>query len=103
MEAFFLFNGICLSYSEQTPLVENTPNNEAELIAELREATKALKVTQRLRGWANALHALPRKHIKNFQWLLLALDTTKNTIAVTGYQDRKEASRAVAELEKSKR
>ncbi|MHB8608689.1 MAG: hypothetical protein ACYDCG_10350 [Candidatus Acidiferrales bacterium] len=95
--------GSALAVREKTTLVENTPNDEAELIAELREAAKALKVTQRLQGWANALHTLPRKHIKNFEWLLLALDTTKNTIAVTGYPNREKASQAVAEIEKSKR
>ena len=95
--------GSVLAVREQTPLVTDTPNNEAELVAELREAAKKLKVTQRLRGWANALRSLPRKHIKNFKWLLLALDTTKNTIAVTGYQNREEASSAVGEIEKAKR
>jgi hypothetical protein len=100
---FFSLAGSVLAVREKTPLVENTPSNEAELIAELREAAKALKVTQRLQGWASALRTLPRKHIKNFEWLLLALDTTKNTIAVTGYPSREEASKAVAEIEKSKR
>jgi hypothetical protein len=103
MEEIFLFNGFCLGYREQTPLVEGTPNTEAELIGELREAANELRVRQRLHGWADALRTLPRKHIKNFKWLLLALDTTKNTIAVTGYPNREEASLAVSEIEKSKR
>src|SRR5712664_4000075 len=74
---FFSLMGSALAVREQTPMVESTPNNEAELISELKEAAKALKVTQRLRGWADALHTLPRKHMKNFKWLLLALDTKK--------------------------
>jgi len=49
------------------------------------------------------MRSLPRKHIKNFRWLLLTLDTAKNTIAVTGYQNREEADNAVSELEKAKR
>jgi RelA/SpoT family protein len=100
---FFSLMGSALAIREQTPLVKNTPNIEAELIAELREAANELRVRQRLHGWADALRTLPRKHIKNFKWLLLALDTTKNTIAVTGYSSREEASKAVAEIEKSKR
>jgi len=95
--------GSALAIREQTPLVGNTPNDEAELIAELRGVAQVLRVTQRLRGWTNALRTLPRKHIKNFKWLLLALDTTKNTIAVTGYPNREQASQAVSEIEKSKR
>lgn len=100
---FFSLMGSALAIREQTQLVENTPNSEVNLIAELRDASLTLMVTQRLQGWANALHTLPRKHIKNFEWLLLALDTTKNTIAVTGYTNREAASKAVAEIEKSKR
>ena len=41
--------------------------------------------------------------MKNSKWLLLALDTSKNTVGVTGFQDRNEASKAIAEIEKSKR
>jgi ppGpp synthetase/RelA/SpoT-type nucleotidyltranferase len=100
---FFSLMGSVFAVREQTPLVADTPNNEAELIAELREAAKKLKVTQRLRGWANAIRSLPRKHIKGFEWLLLTLDTSQNTIAVTGYQNRKEAASAVGEIERAKR
>jgi hypothetical protein len=100
---FFSLVGSALAIREQTPPVDGTPNNEAELIAELRETAKALRVTQRLQGWANALRTLPRKHIKDFKWLLLALNTTENTVSVTGYRDAKEAAKFVLELEKSKR
>lgn len=100
---FFSLMGSALAVREQTPLVDGTPKNEADLIKELRETAQFLRVTQRLRGWANVLHTLPRKHIKNFKWLLLTLDTTQNTIAVTGYQKRGEASNAIADIEKTKR
>jgi ppGpp synthetase/RelA/SpoT-type nucleotidyltranferase len=100
---FFSLMGSALAIRERTPLVENTPSDETELIAELREAAKALKVTPKLRGWARALRTLRRKHIKNYKWLLLTLDTTMNTIGVRGFQNREEASQTVAELEKSKR
>jgi hypothetical protein len=72
-------------------------------LANCERLRNELRVRQRLHGWADALRTLPRKHIKNFKWLLLALDTTKNTIAVTGYPNREEASLAVSEIEKSKR
>ena len=99
---FFSLMGSTLAIREQSPLVPGTPENQADLVAELRETAQALRVTQRLRGWANALHTLPRRHIRNFKWLLLALNTSQNTISVTGYQDRTEASKAVADLEKEK-
>lgn len=100
---FFSLMGSALATREQTPMVSGTPSNEADLIRELREASMELRVRQRLHGWADALRTLPRRHIKNSRWLLLALDTTQNTIKVTGYEDRKQASEAVAKIEKAKR
>ncbi len=100
---FFSLMGSALAMREGTPLVENTPHVEQELIAELRAAANELRVTHRLRGWADALQTLPRKHIKRFKYLLLALNTTENTIAVKGFQNRKEADEAIDEMERSKR
>jgi hypothetical protein len=101
---FFSLMGSALALREGTQLVDGTPQTEGELVRELRDATKALKVRQRLRGWTNALRTLPRKGIqKQFRWLLLVLDTTQNTINVTGYKNRAEAEKKVAELEQLKR
>ncbi len=100
---FFSLVGSAFALREGTEIVEGTPSNTTELISELREATKALKVRQRLRAWANALQQLPRRNVKRFKWLLLVLDTTENTIDVKGYENRKEASQKVAELEQLKR
>jgi len=101
---FFSLMGSALALREGTELVPGTPQTESELIGELRDATKALKVRQRLRGWTNALRTLPRKGIQQrFRWLLLVLDTTQNTINVTGYKNRAEAEEKVAEIEQSKR
>jgi len=100
---FFSLVGSAFALREGTPLVEGTPSNTGELISVLREATKTLKVRQRLRGWTNALQTLPRRNVKKFKWLLLVLDTTANTIDVTGYENRREASQKVAEIEQLKR
>jgi hypothetical protein len=98
---FFSLMGSALALRERTALVHGTPATESELRDELRELTKALKVRQRLRGWTSAIKQLPRRNTSNAKWLLLVLDVEKNTIKVTGYSDRKVASAAVAELEKS--
>jgi putative GTP pyrophosphokinase len=100
---FFSLMGSALALREGTTLVENTPHVEQELISELRASASELRVTHRLRGWADALRTLPRKHIKNFKYLLLVLNTTENTIAVKGFQNRREAGEAIAEMEQSKR
>ena len=100
---FFSLMGSVLAIREETPLIEGTPNNEKQLIGELRKTAKELKVRQRLRGWTRALRQLPRRNITDYKWLLIVLNTTDNTVKVTGYPDNKEAARAVAEIEKMKR
>ena len=99
---FFSLMGSAIAIREFTPLVKGTPDKEIELIQELQEVTKALKVRERLQGWTSAVRALPRKDIAGFKWLLLVLDTKANTVRVKGYAKRKEASLAVAEMERSK-
>jgi hypothetical protein len=100
---FFSLMGSALALREGTELVEGTPSSAAELTPELRYAAKVLKVHKRLRGWTKALTQLPRKNIIGFKWLLLVLNTTENTIKVSGYTDRREADKTVAEIEQSKR
>jgi len=100
---FFSLMGSALAEVEGTELVKNTPTNHQELISSLQDAVNELKVRQRLRGWADALKVLPRRHVTGFKWLLLVLNTTDNTIKVTGFANRKEASRVIASIEKSQR
>jgi hypothetical protein len=100
---FFSLMGSALAYREGTPFVEDTTTNITDLIKELREVTTMLRVQERLSGWSDALQVLPRQDIKEgFKWLLLVLNIKDKTIKVTGYIDRKQASKAVAEIEKSK-
>lgn len=98
---FFSLVGSAFAMREGTALVPETPAVKKELISELKELTKALKVRQRLRGWTNAIKQLPRHNITGASWLLLVLDVHENTIQVTGYRDVKRAAEAVAEIERS--
>jgi hypothetical protein len=100
---FFSLMGSALALREGTPLVEGTPQDEAELIRALRDTTEELSVRQRLQGWTDALKLLPRKNIKGYKWLLLVLNTAENTFKVTGYADRNEASQKLSEIEQLKR
>ena len=95
--------GSALAIREVTPLVADTPKDETELIKELRETTRSLKVRQRLQGWTDAVKTLPRKNIQGFKWLLLVLNLRDNTVRVTGYANRLEASKVIAEIEQSNR
>jgi len=97
---FFSLMGSALALREGAHAVEATPVDRAELVRELRDATKQLKVRQRLAGWARALRRLPRSNVKQFNWLLLVLNVSQNTIKVTGFTDRLKAQEALAEIEK---
>ena len=99
---FFSLMGSALALREETALIPETPSNHFDLIAELQECVSKLNIRRRLRGWTTALTVMRAKHIKKFKWLLLVLDTQKETFRVVGYKDRKEASAALAEIEKSK-
>ena len=94
--------GSALARREMTPLVNNTPRDETELVKELSETTRSLKVRERLRGWTTALKVSPRQNLGGFKWLLLVLDTKINRIRVRGYASRSEAVEAVAEIEQAK-
>jgi macrodomain Ter protein organizer (MatP/YcbG family) len=101
---FFSLMGSALALREGTALVDGVPHDEKELVRELKEITKTLKVRQRLAGWARALRRLPRKNVKgSFKWLLLVLNTTDSTIKVTGYAERDKADAALEEIENAKR
>jgi ppGpp synthetase/RelA/SpoT-type nucleotidyltranferase len=100
---FFALMGSALALREGTALVCDTPGDTKELIDELRETTKTLKVRSRLRGWTTALQKLRSKNIKGFRWLLLVLDTSANTISATGYPSRQEAAQALAQIEQSQK
>lgn len=100
---FFSLMGSALAAREATPLVPSTPKDDTELVKELRDLTRTLKVRQRLQGWTDAVRALPRKNIEGFKWLLLVLDLKSNTVSVRGYASRREASKAISEIEQSGR
>jgi hypothetical protein len=99
---FFSLMGSALAIREGTRLVPGTPSDPDELVKELRDAARSLKVRQRLKAWSDALQSLPRRNVDNFQWLLLVLDLKANTINVTGFSDGQRASEAVAEIEQRK-
>lgn len=99
---FFSLMGTVLALREGTTLVEGTPQDKNSLIGELRVVVKELNVRKRLRGWTRALKQLRRRNIRDYKWLLIVLNTSDNTIEVTGFKVADEASKAVADIEKTK-
>jgi len=98
---FFALMGSAIAVREGTALVPETPPRVDDLVGELRELTRDLKVHQRLRGWTGALRTLPKSRIKNAKWLLLVLDVDGKTIKVIGFTDRGKASDEIDRIEKS--
>jgi len=96
---FFSLMGSTLAIREDTPLVAGTPVNRDEMLRELRESSRALNVKRRLKGWANALRAIPRRHVKGAKWLLMVLDAKANTVSVVGFADRQKAGVALSRIE----
>jgi hypothetical protein len=99
---FFSLVGSALALRERTSLVAGTPQNESELLNELRELAKELKVEKRLRGWRETLKLVREPQIQKAKWLLLVLDTAASKMTMTPFADREAANQVVAGLEKSK-
>ncbi|MDP1572410.1 MAG: RelA/SpoT domain-containing protein [Vicinamibacterales bacterium] len=99
---FFSLTGAVFALREGTTPVEGTPSDPIELNRELRDVTKSLKVRQRLAGWAKAIRTFPRRNVSQFQWLLLVLNLTDNTIRVTGFSARAKAAKALDDIERLK-
>jgi hypothetical protein len=99
---FFSLMGSAMALREEVTLVPETPHRKIELVQELKQLTRELKVYQRLKGWANALEALPRRNMTGFKWLMLVLNVEQTTIKVTGFRDRERADKAIADLERRK-
>jgi hypothetical protein len=98
---FFSLMGSAIAAREGTAFVPGTPTDRVELIRELGESVRELKVKQRLQSYADALKALPSRNLKDFKWLMLVLDVNANTIRVVGYSDRAEARKVLSELEQN--
>jgi hypothetical protein len=98
---YFALMGSAIAIRECTKTVPGTPLRVDDLVGELRELTRELKVRQRLRGWTDALRTLPKRSTDNAKWLLLVLDVSGKTIKVTGFVDRKRASDELAKIETS--
>lgn len=100
---FFALSGSAFALRESTSPVPGTQEDPNELIRELRDTTKRLKVRQRLAGWARALKRVPRKNVGSFKWLLLVLNLTDTTIKVTGFATRAKAADAINQIEQQRR
>jgi len=95
---FFSLMGSVLALREGTPIVAGTSSDPEVLIEQLRAAEAKLRVRQRLRGWAAAIHVMPSQNLDE-PWLVLRLDLDRPTIQVAGYPDASRAAASIAPTE----
>ena len=100
---FFALMGTAIAEREKTPPVPGTPTDKNEMIGELRDLEKQLKVRDRLASWSSTLRRLPKSSTSNAKWFLLVLDPSANTVSVTGFVSRQSASKAYIATEQSSR
>jgi len=97
---FFALTSSAIAVREGCQIVPETPQRIDDLVGELRELTRELKVRQLLRGWTDAVKTLPKSTIAKASWLLLVLDVEGKTIKVTGFSDRRKAAKELSQIER---
>lgn len=88
---FFALMGSALALRERTTLVPGTPVNERELVSELQEYSKRLKVIERLRAYGAALQE-ENLDERFTRYVLLSLDADAERVTVKGYEDLRKAT-----------
>lgn len=100
---FFVLMSSVIALREGTPLVPETPSDERELVAELREHATHLRVAQRLRAYGEALRKIENE-TQNAVFYLLQLDPSdvQPQLTITGFRlhEAEEAAKRYAEAEK---
>lgn len=99
---FFSLMGSVFAYREETALIKGTPTDYKQLVKELSELSKHLRVKPRLTGWTRALTQLRHRSTKDYKWLLLVLNVHDNSVEVTGYRDMMEASSVTSGIERER-
>lgn len=93
---FFALMGTSLAHREKTAPVPGTPEIRADLVREIRELNKSLKVVPRLHAYGRALQTLDTGVRKSAHYYLLVLDAENQRVQVRGFarSDLEKASQA---------
>jgi len=84
---FFALMGTAIAIGENTAPVPNTPTERNELKQEIREYANRLDVANRLHTYGAALQTVEIP-VKNAEYYLLELDTSKMRVNILGYTKR---------------
>lgn len=101
---FFALMGSAIALRERCQTVPGTPDDKTQLIQELRHYAHALDVSNRLKGYANALRYI-QSDVEDAHWYLLRLNPGASELTVTGFKmrEREEAEAQYAKAEESMR
>ena len=75
--------GSAIALREKRPIVPGTPENQDDLVRELRALSRQLKIETVLKGWRSAVQVLGAR--KDAHAFLLISDSTAKTIRVRGF------------------
>jgi len=100
---FFVVMGTVMAVREGTHRVAGTPDDTAELLAELRELVAELDVIKRLETYGAALKFFSSNTAGDAHYFLIHLDTEHQRTLVTGFKagQLKEANAQYLELERT--
>ena len=91
---FFALMGTAIAHLEGTPRVRDTPDDEGELLGELRDLSDRLDVVNRLRAYGYAIKQIVDTSDESY-YMILELDPSARTLSIKGF-DRRELARAQA-------
>src|SRR3989338_1276770 len=91
---FFKLISSAFAIMENCPIVPNTPRNEKELYAAIRNKEKELKFIDKMKSWSNAIEFIDKeikpKINKKVKFFLLELDILGKRIAIKSYTEKEE-------------
>lgn len=97
---FFSLMGTAIANRERGTRVPGTPENAAELRAELQQYAQELNVEARLSAYGNALKTLRDDQLQDAHYYLLVLDPKANQLTISGFEELSSASERYIEAEK---
>ena len=83
---FFELIGSGFAVVEGAPVAENVPSDSGALMRQIRRAAQHLKVKETLEAFGKALNVVEHDQMREYQYFLLVLEPTKDSLAIHAYR-----------------
>ena len=94
---FFKLVSSAFAKLENSPIIDNTPDDERELYSLIAKKEAELQVRSKMRNWTKSIKQFDDlKNKKNLHLFLLELDTIQEKLTITAYSKRQE-QKAIAD------